>query len=165
MIIVSDTTPLITLLKIHHLDILGELFHEILIPEAVYVELTTNERFMDEAIEIMKCPFIQKVEVADQKSVRIFRKTTGLDAGESEAIVLAEDIKADLLLMDEAKGRLVAQQMDLKIMGTMGILLYAYEEKMITKEDVIASLQIIRETGRFISDRLIKELMKKINNR
>ena len=45
MIVVSDTTPLISLLKISRLDLLEKLFGEVLIPAAVFNELTTDERF------------------------------------------------------------------------------------------------------------------------
>lgn len=54
MTIVSDTTPLISLIKINRLDLLEKLFHEVLIPEAVYRELTTNQSFALEAEEVGK---------------------------------------------------------------------------------------------------------------
>lgn len=58
MIVVSDTTPLITLMKIGHLDLLEKVFGEIQIPEAVYTELTSNPRFQTEISQIQNCPFI-----------------------------------------------------------------------------------------------------------
>jgi len=58
MIVISDTTPLISLLKIGKLDLLEGLFHEILIPQAVYEELTSNPRFYDEALQVKNCGFI-----------------------------------------------------------------------------------------------------------
>ena len=49
MIVVSDTTPIISLIKINRLDLLEKLFQEVLIPDAVYRELTTNQSFSAEA--------------------------------------------------------------------------------------------------------------------
>ena len=116
MIIVSDTTPLITLMKRSQIEILESLFHEILIPEAVYSELTTNHSFPDEIEYIRNCEFIRIVQVKERKSVDVLQRSSGLDLGESEAIIYADDNKADVLLMDEAKGRKVAAAMGLKIM-------------------------------------------------
>lgn len=105
MIVVSDTTPLISLMKAGQLNFLEKYFGEVLIPEAVFRELTSNIRFADEAGQIRGCQFIHVVKVDDGKSVNLLRRATGLDLGESEAIVLSDDVQADLLLMDEAKGR------------------------------------------------------------
>ena len=113
MIVVSDTTPLISLLKISRLDLLEKLFGEVLIPSAVFNELTTDERFQLEANQIRQEKFIVVKEVNNLESVSILKRATGLDQGESEAIVLTDELKADLLLMDEAKGRNVSAQMEI----------------------------------------------------
>ena len=123
MIVVSDTTPLISLLKISRLDLLEKLFGEVLIPSAVFNELTTDERFQLEANQIRQEKFIVVKEVNNLESVSILKRATGLDQGESEAIVLTDELNAELLLMDEAKGRNVSSQMGLQIMGTIGILM------------------------------------------
>ena len=130
MIVVSDTTPLISLMKVSKLGLLEPLFQEVLIPVSVYAELTTNPNFEDEARQIKDCPFIKVVTVKEHKAVDVLQRSAGLDLGESEAIVYADDIKADVLLMDEAKGRQVAKAMGLYIMGTVGVLLFAYEESI-----------------------------------
>lgn len=105
MIVVSDTTPLISLLKIERLDLLEKLFGEVMIPQAVYDELTVDERFKLEAIQIRQKDFIKVKTINNSESASILKRATGLDQGESEAIVLTDELKADILLMDEAKGR------------------------------------------------------------
>lgn len=127
MIIVADTTPLISLMKCNCLGILQDLFGEVQIPEAVYVELTSNPKFAEEALTIANCEFIHKVKIDDQKTVALFKRGTGLDIGESEAIILSDNLHADFLLMDEAKERKIAIQMGIHVMGTVGVMLLAYE--------------------------------------
>lgn len=163
MIVVSDTTPLITLLKVQHLDLLQVYFGEVQIPKAVYDELTCDERFAAEAELIRNCSFIHVVELTDDKSVSLLRRATGLDLGESEAIVLTDEINADLLLMDEARGRDVAKQMGLKIMGTIGLLMASYQSGIISADEIRKCIEIIRSSGRHIGETYLKMLMDKIS--
>ena len=111
MIVVSDTTPLITLMKAEKLDVLHRLFGEVMITEAVFSEVTGNETFKDEADIIRDSDYVKIVKVQDESKVLFLQRATGLDLGESEAIIYADEAKADLLLMDEAAGRRVAQNM------------------------------------------------------
>lgn len=165
MIVVSDATPVISLLKINQLNLLHGLFQEVLIPQAVYDELTLNPAFEKEAIQIKECSFITKVEVGQESSVNLFQRVTGLDRGESEAIIYTDNEGADLILMDEIKGRKVAVQMGLNVMGTLGILLEAYEQKLLSREEIFSGLDILKNSRRFISEALYKQLIEKINNR
>ena len=165
MIVVSDATPVISLLKINQLNLLHGLFQEVLIPQAVYDELTLNHAFEKEAIQIKECTFITKVEVGQESSVNLFQRVTGLDRGESEAIIYTDNEGADLILMDEIKGRKVAVQMGLNVMGTLGILLEAYEQKLLSREEIFSGLDILKNSRRFISEALYKQLIEKINNR
>ncbi|MDY6263484.1 MAG: hypothetical protein SPM09_03650 [Fibrobacter sp.] len=95
MIVVSDATPIISFLKINRLDILGKLFGEVLFPEAVYEELTSNQEFWDEAEQVKSCEFFKKVSVDNSQAVGMLMRVIGLDLGESEAIVYSDENKSD----------------------------------------------------------------------
>ena len=164
MIVVSDTTPLISLLKISRLDLLEKLFGEVLIPSAVFNELTTDERFQLEANQIRQEKFIVVKEVNNLESVSILKRATGLDQGESEAIVLTDELNAELLLMDEAKGRNVSSQMGLQIMGTIGILMAAYEEHELTSNEVKECIDGLKRAGRHIGQRHYHILLSRLND-
>lgn len=155
MIVVSDTTPIISLMKANQLDTLQRLFGSIIIPEAVYSELTTNPRYQDEAEQIKAASFIKVVSVEEHRAVDVLRRATGLDLGESEAIVYADENKADLLLMDESAGRRVAKSMGLRIVGSIGILLAAFDEHFLTAEDVNEAVNTLKSANRRISEELI----------
>ena len=99
----------------------------------------------------------------DANAVKLLRRSTGLDAGESEAIILSDVEKATYLLMDEVKGRLVAKQMGIKVMGTVGLLMVAYSEGLLDKSEIMECIDILKNTGRHISNHLYKQLVDMIN--
>ena len=164
MIVVSDTTPLISLLKINRLDLLEKLFGKVLIPVAVFDELTVDKRFELEAKQIREKQFIIVRTIKNLESVSILKRATGLDQGESEAIVLTDELKADLLLMDEAKGRSVSTQIGLKVMGTIGILMVAYEEQELTSDEVRKCIDGLQRAGRHIGQRHYQMLLNRLND-
>ena len=128
MIVISDTTPIITLIKINRIDLLEKLFGEVFIPEAVFRELTTNTAFADEAEIVKASSFLKIKTVQNQQSLSILQAVSGLDDGESEAIILAGELGSDALIIDERKGRKIAQKLGITITGTIGILIQAHNE-------------------------------------
>ena len=104
MIVISDTTPIISLLKAGQLELLQKLYNKVLMPQAVYRELIENPVYVNEAEIIKSTDFLQAAEVENIKSVSVLRAVTGLDEGESAALIMYDEQKADLLLMDEQKG-------------------------------------------------------------
>ena len=107
-----------------------------LIPKAVYRELTENPVYFEEAKIIKATKFFSVAEAENIKSVDVLRSVTGLDAGESEALIMYDEKNADLLLIDEHKGRRVAKQLKVKYIGTAGILMLAYDKGYIGQVEV-----------------------------
>lgn len=135
MIVVADATPLIALARIEQLDLLLKLFNHILIPQAVYDEVVTNAAKRPGAQAVKQASWIETKAVADQNKVAYLR--ADLDPGEAEAIVLAEELSADWLLLDEPKARLAAQLLGLRFIGTVGLLLLAKQQGHITQVRVL----------------------------
>lgn len=162
MIVVSDTTPIISLMKVGQLELLQKLFGVVYIPEAVYRELIENEAYPEETRVVQECNFLLVENVQNEKSVIILRNFTGLDAGESEAIILADEKKSAVLLMDEHKGRQVAKKMGITITGTIGILAQAYDERLLVKEDVERCIEQLKESGIRISEKLYQKLKEHV---
>lgn len=89
MIIVSDATPIITLSKIGRLDLLQKLFENIMIPKAVYYDLTSNTQFQEEAKAIDNAEYIKVVEIGDSKAVELLRRAMGLNHWRIHFLMLA----------------------------------------------------------------------------
>jgi predicted nucleic acid-binding protein len=119
MKIVSNSSPLISLASINKLNLLAELFGEVMIPEKVYEEvaLSGNDRY---GSEIKGFSWIKVIKVEDCALKNYLLQT--LDEGEAEVILLAIAEKADLVIIDERMGRKHAEILNLNIVGTLGIL-------------------------------------------
>jgi predicted nucleic acid-binding protein len=130
MIVVSDTSILINLAWLDRLFLLRELYGDLLIPQAVWHEVVKRGAGKPGAAEVKAADWIQVREVVNKDLVRALRQD--LDAGEAEAIALAVEVEADLLLMDERLGRETAQHFGLRYLGLIGVLLIARQRELIT---------------------------------
>lgn len=162
MIIVSDATPIISFVKMNKLQLLNDLYGDVLLPDAVYKEVTTNPQFSNEAKKIMMCSFIRKVQVDNREKIAILKRATGLDLGESEAIVYSDMNKADLIIVDEIKARRVAMSMNLRITGTIGTLILANQEGLLEKNEAIKCVDILKQNHRHISDALYRTFVEEL---
>jgi predicted nucleic acid-binding protein len=126
MIVVSNTTPLIGFASIQRFELLHQIFPKIYIAQAVYNETVVSGREIGGAKrEVAAAEWIEKVKVKDRLAVDVLLDE--LDLGEAETIVLARELGADWVLMDEKKGRRKVSQLGLRKIGTLGILLKAKE--------------------------------------
>ena len=162
MLIVSDTTPIISLIKAKHLELLETMFQTVMIPQAVYDELVCNTRFADEADVVKQSRFLKVIAVQNMSSVAEIRQSEKLDAGESEAIVLSKEQSADVLLMDEHRGRQAAKRLGINITGTVGILLQAYDETLLSGQEVLDCLVHMKNSQIRISKTLMAYVEKYI---
>src|SRR6266542_3871461 len=119
MTAVADTTPLNYLILIGASEVLPALFQRVVIPQAVLSEL--NHLRSPEAVRAWasKPPGWLEVETV---AVVLDANLAKLDAGEREAILLADQVGADVLLVDERAAYRVASQRGLGTMGTLGVL-------------------------------------------
>jgi uncharacterized protein len=130
VIIVSNATPLIALAAAGHLDLLRQLFGRILIPREVYREAVERKPDAPGAAAIGAAPWIEVVNLQDRRALNDLE--VKLDPGEAEAIVLAIEQGADLLLIDEPAGRTQATLLGQAITGTLGALLVAKHRGVIS---------------------------------
>ena len=120
MIVVADASPIIALSRVERPQLLHDVFAEILVPEEVRDELAAGAG----GEEILRSHvWIESRPVRDRELVN--RLAAGLDVGEAAAIALAIETQAELLLMDERRGRAIADQQGLSVVGVVGVLLRA----------------------------------------
>ncbi len=115
-LVVSDTGPIFSLVIIDKLDILNSLFEEVKIPNAVWEELTLDKTSLlyDKIYDFFESKIVRISGSNDLKFI--------MDYGESEAIILYRELQAEFLLIDDRKARKIAENMDVKCIGTIGIL-------------------------------------------
>ncbi len=137
MTVVSDTTAITTLLKAGHIDLLAKLFGHIVIPQAVEDELLAFHSRLPEFIHLHPVPPGQ----------RRLPGTESLGRGEAEAILLAKELGAVLLLTDDRKARLAAERLGVNCAGLVSLILLAKQQGHIAS--VRDMLDALERRGRF----------------
>ena len=160
MIIVSDTSPITNLAAIGQLDLLKGLYTCIIIPVAVYDEMVNVGKPVPGAIEVQALSWIQTQAVADrQRVITIQEGEENIDLGEAEAIALALELKADLLLMDERRGRIVATSYGLQVTGLLGMLVQAKQNNLIKMVKPLVD-QLIEQADFRVSSQLYSAILE-----
>lgn len=139
MIVVSNTSPITNLAAVNQLLLLHQLYKNILIPQAVYDELTGVSKNVPGNTEVQTFDWIQQRSIKNKSLVTALQLE--LDRGEAEAIALAVEHNADLLLLDERRGRNVAARFGLQFTGILGVLIEAkYKGQILAVKPVLDSL-------------------------
>lgn len=155
MIVVCDTTPISELAKVNYLNLLPKLFGRVIIPQGVHDELMTGNH--PAALRVRELSWLDIVAVNNRLTVKELQQVGNLDLGESEAIALAEEMRADRLLIDEKAARRVAMARNLPLIGTMGVLLLGKRQGEL--ENVKDVLDQMQQQGTRISDRLYTQVL------
>jgi predicted nucleic acid-binding protein len=159
MIVIADTSPIHYLILIGEINLLPRLYDQIIISNGVLAELTadaTPEKVKRWLSNMPGWLETRSLPGPVEKSL-----TDILDLGESEAIQLATDLNADLLLIDEKIGRDIATKRGLRIVGTIGVPASASEKGLVEVEQ---SLSRLESTNFYVSDELKKYLLKQNKN-
>lgn len=131
MIVISDTSVITNLAAIKHLQLLPQLYNQIIIPKAVYRELADIDPPVPGTLEVQSVSWLEVRQIRDLGTVEQLQKDGRLDPGESEAVALTLELDTDLLLIDERRGRAEANRRGLKITGLLGILVEAKHQNLI----------------------------------
>jgi hypothetical protein len=158
VIIVSDTSPLSGLAIAGHLSLLQQLYGHVIVPVGVADELERGGQDDPRITAILKLNWVEVRQPQDIALVATLQASYNLDRGESEAMVLALELKADELLIDERLGRREASRLGLSITGLLGILLVAKRRGLVgTIRPLMDSL--ISEAGFRVSRQLYTEVL------
>jgi predicted nucleic acid-binding protein len=160
VIIVSDTSPINNLAAINYLHLLHQLYGTVLIPEVVYRELTDPNFPVAGANEVQTFDWIQTRPVTDRTLVEAL--SNELDIGEAEAITLAVEIQADQVLIDEHRGRLIANRLNLRYTGILGILVEAKSRGLIAEVKPLLNA-LINEAGFWVAEPLRNSILQLVN--
>jgi predicted nucleic acid-binding protein len=145
LIVVSDTSPVLNLARIGRLEFLPLLYQLVLIPSAVYEELRIAKRDLPSDVDFASLPWLTVATPKDRNRVQELRES--LDAGEAEAIVLAIERGADLLLVDERRGRRIAVAAGATVTGLLGVVARAKQVGLIDRAKPV--LDELIHTARF----------------
>jgi len=152
MIVVVDSGPLIALSKVNLLFILREIFKEVYIPSGVRMEVVDKGKGLPGANEVRQAGWIKVKEVKDILACEALKHELG--KGEAEAIILAKELNADVLIMDDKIPRDIARSMGLEIAGTLAVINEALERKII-RGSLLKIIEELRRKQVWISDELI----------
>ncbi len=153
MIVVSNATPIITLSSIGKIDILKYFFDKVYIPQAVYDEIKSKKAYGYQEIED---EFFEVMTIEDSFAQDIL--LNDLDLGEAQTIVLAKELNADIVLIDETIGYNIARSQRLNVKRTLSFLIVAKEKGLIT--EVKSLLDEMIDNGRWISRRVYGDVLK-----
>lgn len=159
MIVVADAGPIIHLSLIGYLDLLPTLFGRVVVPRRVYDEVVKAESELAGSEELRNATWADLHEGESGAGLSRLLESH-LDSGEAAAIALALELGADLILSDDRQARLAAERLELRVRGTLGILLEARRQGKVP--ELAPLLTELRSKGVWLSDKLIEHVLREI---
>ena len=156
-VIVADSSPLIALAVIEQLELLPQLYREVLVPLSVWNEVTVKGANLPGADAVRQRQWLQ-VRSIGQNAVEPIAIL--VDRGEAEAIALAQSIPNSTVLLDDAQARRVAKRLGLTCIGTLGILRKAKKAGLISEISKYA--RQLQSCGIYIRSSLIEAVLRDV---
>ncbi len=153
MILIGDSSALIALAICDALDLLTALYDKVYIPQAVYQEITQGDRPESDKLRIFLREKVKNVDMTNYVYLDAYA-----DIGETEAMLLYKQLSADVLLIDDKKGRKVATMNKIEIIGSLGILLKAKKRGLLN--EVSTSLNRLQNSIIYLNQTLINEVLE-----
>ncbi len=155
--IIADSGPLISLAIIDRLELLQQLYQQVLVPPAVWEEVTVKGRGMPGADAVARLEWleIRKPEPQVLQPLSIL-----VDPGEAEVIALAQSVSDSIVLLDDSQARRVAERFDIPRIGTLGILRRAKKQGLI--DAIRPYIEQLKTNNIYMSDRLIEAVLQDV---
>ena len=154
MLVVADSSPLIYLSRVRLLHVLPPLFGDVVVPRAVWNEAVSGRPSAPGIESLRQASWIRIVDNPSPSA------DLGLDPGETAAILVAESLHADLLLIDERLGRAVAQERRLAVRGTLGVLVQARQSGLLPALKPV--LDALNAEGFRIAPALVRQALEQV---
>lgn len=159
--VIVNTTPLIALCHVGHLDILQKMYGEIMIPRAVYRELSQKEDSVCKKQVDCSLDWIHIEGIENQMAKTMFK--TQLHDGEVEVMILAKEKNADIVIIDDANAKKHAKYLKLSVTGTLGVLIKAKKKGYIRELKPI--IQEMIDKNIYISPKLMEYCLKQVDEK
>ncbi len=154
-LVVVNATPIISLALINHLPLLHTLYGEVHVPPAVQSEVLAGGPQASGVAELQSATWIRNTPLADPRRADLL---SDLDRGEAEVIALAQELRANLVIIDERLARLVAKRLDIPLTGTVGVLLRAKASGLLPA--VAPLLHTLQQNGIRLGPEIVAEALK-----
>ena len=155
-IAVVNTSPIIYLSAINQINLLKNLFSEIFIPEAVKREVMSGGKDSFGVKEIKTQKWIKTKKIRNKLAKEYL--LTEIDDGEAEVIILAEELKASFIIIDDKLARKIAKLRGFNVVGTLRLLVAAKEKGLVN--EVKPLIEKLQEAGFWINDNVYKAVLK-----
>ena len=153
--IIINATPIIALALLDQLALLQPLYGTVLIPPAVQAEVLAGGARLIGVTELQHASWIKLTALQDPRRADLL---SDLDRGEAEVIALAQELNANLVIIDERLARRHAKRLGLTLTGTLGVLLKAKQNKLIPAIEPL--IQTLLQNGIRLGDDVIAEALK-----
>lgn len=154
-VVIADTGALISLIHLDKIDLIEKVFGDFFIAKAVWEELNDYDNPDFDRTVLLKLE--SKIKQINSRNHLLMV----MDYGESESVILYEELHADYLLIDDNKARVVAESLNVNCIGTLGLLIKAKQKGLIKELKPLFEKLIV--AGRYFSKNLLNDLLNKVN--